>query len=124
MNAMASVIHARDLVHQRYAVVDRGESHVLGMISIIVLILQASPPVHVETQVRAVREQQTHAPKKPQTLTLVCAIVAAEALVRTMKSAIVALVTVALIQRAKSPLTPATEPTVYVDPNPNVLGRM
>ena len=122
MNAMASVIHARDLVHQRYAVVDRGESHVLGMISIIVLILQASPPVHVETQVRAVREQQTHAPRNLQTL--VCAIVVAEALVRTMKSAIVALVTVALIQRAKSPPTPATDPTVYVVPAPNVPERM
>ena len=56
--------------------------------------------------------------------TVLRASVVAEALVRKMKSVLLAFVTVALIQRAKSPPTPATDPTVYVVPAPNVPERM
>ena len=121
--ALAKVIHAMDLVGQQNAVVDWGESRVLEKISIIALMA----PVCVEKQVSAVREQQTHAAALTVgAVTCIRAIVVArrEALVRKMRCVLMALVTVTANQRAKSPPTPATEPTAYVMLAPNVPERM
>ena len=68
-----------------------------------------------------VQGRQTHA---TDLATVLRASVVAEALVRKMKSVLLAFVTVALIQRAKSPPTPATEPTAYVLLARNVPERM
>ena len=106
-----------DLVHQRYAVVEREEFHVPDQI--LISVFQVS--VNADQLEHVVQVRQIHV---TELATVARASVVPEAPVKQMKSALLACVTVVPIRHVKLPQTLVTEPIACAALPRNVLEMM